>query len=167
MNPIVRDQARQLFDTVQEIQRRVVVRNARFATSGIGHDLSIAQMTTLAVVRDRGPMSLKDLAAATRVSAASASSMVERLVEWGLVRRDPDPDDRRAVRISLTPTGTDAVENMEEAMLSWIAEVIEAIGPEYARQWCEVYDRIRAVALRDDVDTPQGIATRDEDPIPK
>jgi DNA-binding MarR family transcriptional regulator len=51
------------------------------------------------------PLRLNDLAARMGTSAPTASRTVDALDELGLVARRPDPDDRRAVRLELTPTG--------------------------------------------------------------
>lgn len=153
MSRTTRKQARELFATIQEVHRTIVSKNSRVSSAEAGHDLSMAQMVTLNVVREYGPLSLKDLAAATHVSPASASGMVDRLVDWNLLERAPDPDDRRAIRITLTPVGERAVESMQDAMLRSLENVIERIGPEYAQQWCEVYAAIRARALDNEPQT--------------
>jgi len=56
--------------------------------------------------RDEGrPVRLKTLARELDVSPAAASQAVERLVAYGVLDRSPDPDDRRAVRITFSPKG--------------------------------------------------------------
>ena len=41
---------------------------------------------------------------------SAATSIIDRLVDKGLVERAPDPEDRRVVICRLTPTGREAVE---------------------------------------------------------
>ena len=48
---------------------------------------------------------MTDLARATMLSSGGMTRLVGRLEDRGLVRRDPDPDDARAFRATLTPTG--------------------------------------------------------------
>jgi DNA-binding MarR family transcriptional regulator len=55
------------------------------------------------------PTRLTDLAVAEGVSQPSMSALVARLVDQGLLRRDPDPRDARAVLLTLTPAGEDVV----------------------------------------------------------
>jgi DNA-binding MarR family transcriptional regulator len=57
-----------------------------------------------------GPMRLSDLAARIGSSAPTASRAVDALADAGLVERLPDPSDRRAVQIELTPAGRARVE---------------------------------------------------------
>jgi DNA-binding MarR family transcriptional regulator len=60
---------------------------------------------TLSRLAGSGAARLTDLAVAEGVSQPSMSSLIARLVDQGLVRREPDPDDARAVRLSLTAAG--------------------------------------------------------------
>ena len=51
------------------------------------------------------PMRLKDLAERLRIVPRSATEVVDQLEVKGLVRRDPDPTDRRATLVAATPAG--------------------------------------------------------------
>lgn len=51
------------------------------------------------------PMSVGDLARLTRTDQSTVSVVVSRLVEKGLVRRDPSSQDSRRVNVSLTAKG--------------------------------------------------------------
>lgn len=44
------------------------------------------------------------------LSSGATTSRIDRLEQQGLVRRGPDPDDRRAVRVELTEAGNEAYE---------------------------------------------------------
>lgn len=140
-----REQARQLLGTIMQLQRRVLVRTARKNLERVSpaKDLSMPQMTTLLVVRERGEMSLKDIAAATHVSPPSASTMVDRLVELGMVTRKNSVVDRREVRVAISGEGEKTVEVLEGELLNSLTEIMNKIGPEYAQRWCDVYGRIQ------------------------
>lgn len=51
------------------------------------------------------PMRLKDLAERLRIAPRSATEVVDQLEVKGLVRRDPDPTDRRATLVAATADG--------------------------------------------------------------
>ena len=70
---------------------------------------------TLSRLATSGPTRLTELAVAEGVSQPSMSSLIARLVDQGLVRRDADPDDARAVRLSLTGAGETLVEERRTA----------------------------------------------------
>ena len=83
---------RLIHDRVFQIQARQIACMGKKKKFG---DLSMAQVNTLMTIRKRGPMSLSELASDLCVSPPSASAMVDRLVEKGLVTREQSPEDRR------------------------------------------------------------------------
>lgn len=53
-----------------------------------------------------GPLSVSDVAEAVGVDQPRASRLIQQAVELGMVVREPDPDDARRTRVSLTDAGT-------------------------------------------------------------
>ena len=53
-----------------------------------------------------------ELAGQLKVSVASMSGLVDRLVEHGMVSRLEDPTDRRVRRLSVTPDGSATIRNL-------------------------------------------------------
>jgi DNA-binding MarR family transcriptional regulator len=141
------EQARLLYKTIQDLKASVLLKNAP-VNAGLecaAKELTLPQMTTLVVIRDAGEMSLKELAEATQVSPPAASAMVDRLVDLGMVTREPSTVDRREVRLALSADGEMAVNVMESQLLGALVELLEKLGPETASQWCEVYGRIQGI----------------------
>jgi DNA-binding MarR family transcriptional regulator len=68
--------------------------------------LSAPRLSALSVIVFAGPLSLADLAKAEQVKAPTMSRIVDGLVQSGLATRDPDPANRRMVRIAATEEGT-------------------------------------------------------------
>ncbi|MBN2311737.1 MAG: MarR family transcriptional regulator [Candidatus Hydrogenedentes bacterium] len=152
------DQARFIYETVCMLQRAVLAevlsgQNARPSEL----DLTIPQMNTLATIRQHGQVSIKELAEAMGVSAPSASAMVDRLIDLGAVTREPSPSDRREVVVQTTPTGEGMARQKEELLLGALTRLLEAIGPAHARQWCEVYEKVRDVL---NAEAPCGIGAK-------
>lgn len=52
-----------------------------------------------------GGIRMKDMATNAALSTSGITALVDRLERQGLVQRNPDPDDRRATRITLTDEG--------------------------------------------------------------
>jgi DNA-binding MarR family transcriptional regulator len=59
-----------------------------------------------------------------KLSAGAVTELVEILVREGLVRRETDPDDRRAVVLALTAEGRRVCERYELAASSALAQVL-------------------------------------------
>ena len=66
-------------------------------------------------LRHDGPMRLRDLAERKGVDQSTVSRQISHLVGEGLVRRDPDPADRRACQLVLTDRGQALCRDMIDA----------------------------------------------------
>ncbi|MBM9475228.1 winged helix-turn-helix transcriptional regulator [Nakamurella flavida] len=68
-------------------------------------EITPAQARALVVLLRRGSIRLSDLSADLRIAPRSATEVVDALADRGLVARGPDPTDRRAVLVTVTPAG--------------------------------------------------------------
>lgn len=69
------------------------------------HDLSVSEFDVLVNLDVRQPIRHGELSERVILSRTALTRLVDRLVARGLVRRETDPVDQRAVRIGLTPAG--------------------------------------------------------------
>jgi DNA-binding MarR family transcriptional regulator len=65
--------------------------------------LNSTDLECLDVIAARGNATAGDLAAATGLSTGAITTVIDRLEAAGHVRREPDPDDRRKVRLRVLP----------------------------------------------------------------
>lgn len=78
------------------------------------HGLEGWEFDVLAALRRAGePYSLSpgQLGAETLVTSGTMTNRIDRLADKGLVRREPDPGDRRGVRVVLTDAGRQRVDD--------------------------------------------------------
>jgi len=68
-------------------------------------DLTLAQLSILMTLQERGPMRMTALAAHQRVRTPTATVAIRRLQKLGLVERSRDTADLRAVVVGITPHG--------------------------------------------------------------
>jgi DNA-binding MarR family transcriptional regulator len=89
-----------------------VTRQLARATGGPddGPPMTSTQRLALFETAVSGPLRLSDLADRMGITAPTASRAVDGLVDLGLLERQPDPNDRRAVRIDVTRVGRQRVE---------------------------------------------------------
>jgi DNA-binding MarR family transcriptional regulator len=79
-------------------------------------DLTPAQSRTLRVIsKVDSPIRMGELAATLGVVPRSATGLVDALEHAGLVERTVDPDNRRAVLVTLTQRGRDMQDRMADA----------------------------------------------------
>jgi len=86
---------------------------------------------------------MADLAAAVVISKSGITSLVDRLEAGALVQRNPDPDDRRATRITLTASGEMTFRAAAQVHLAGIEEYFASlISDEEARSIAETLERV-------------------------
>lgn len=69
-----------------------------------------------------------ELARHLGVRPPTATSTVRRAEESGLVRRVPDPDDRRMVRVVLSERGDDRLVNLHGVLAARLAALVHGLG---------------------------------------
>jgi len=74
-----------------------------------------------------GPAHMSRLAAGLGVALPSATGIVDRLVERGLVSREEDPEDRRVVLCCLTPGGQHMAMSLYEADVAVLEELLQGL----------------------------------------
>lgn len=74
-----------------------------------GMTMTIPQIKTLAALRQAGSMRMGEIASHLGSTLSATSTIVDRLVNKGLVERGADPSDRRVVVCQLTAEGQDIV----------------------------------------------------------
>ncbi|WP_129840789.1 MarR family transcriptional regulator [Streptomyces sp. RFCAC02] len=86
-------------------RRAEQTRLAGSATAPAGGAIDRAAYLLLSRLDRHGPTGVKALAAGMGIDSSTVTRQVAPLVEAGLVLRDPDPDDGRAVVLRLAPLG--------------------------------------------------------------
>ncbi|MDP8993572.1 MAG: MarR family transcriptional regulator [Pseudomonadota bacterium] len=90
--------------------------------------LSAPRLSALSVIVFAGPLSLAELAAEEQVRAPTMSRIVDGLAAAGLVTRDPDPQDRRMVRIAATDEGRALLDEGRRRRVALIAERLSRLA---------------------------------------
>ncbi|WP_426309074.1 MarR family winged helix-turn-helix transcriptional regulator [Cellulosimicrobium sp. E-16] len=79
-------------------------------------DLSHEQAFVLGFLAQNPGAIQRDIAAVSRTSAASVTSLLKGLEQRGLVERRPDPDNARVKRVETTPAGARLIAGFQDAM---------------------------------------------------
>jgi DNA-binding MarR family transcriptional regulator len=74
---------------------------------------------------NRDSLRVTTLADLLGVDAPTVTRKVQQLEQEGFVARHPDPDDRRATRIELSPAGRRTLQRVLDARRAWIASLFE------------------------------------------
>ena len=91
------------------------------------HDLSITLTRLLGVLRDRQP-TMNELGRLLGLDKSSVSGLVDRAERRGLVRRAASQNDRRVVRVSITPAGRRLVRQVGDRFADQIEMLTEHLS---------------------------------------
>jgi len=94
------------------------------------HRFPLLQGAVLGRLDREGPLSIGDLATAEKVRPQSMAQTIAELEEGGLVRRRPDPEDRRRVLVEPTEQGLAALEEDRRNRVGWLVAAIERLPAE-------------------------------------
>jgi DNA-binding MarR family transcriptional regulator len=119
--------------TVEEVASRLrlaIARTARRLRQSSGTDLSAALTAALATVEARGPITPSELASVEHVKRPTATRIVARLEEQGLVERTAVPADRRSCLVTVTPKGSSLLARLRKRRNAYLARRLRALDPQ-------------------------------------
>ena len=104
-----------MVQTREELEREVLAQfrvmmhgfKARAGQVWIEIDLTLAQLRTLFVLAEEGPLVIGQIAQRLGIGLSTGGHLVDRLVQAGLAERAEDAEDRRRTVARLTPKGDD------------------------------------------------------------
>lgn len=102
-----------------------LIRNQRVDMS-----VTLTQISAMATLYKRGPMSAGELASCEKVQPPSMTKVLANLEERGLVRRDQHPTDKRQAIISVTDAGTQLLESERRSRDAWLSQRLAELTPD-------------------------------------
>src|SRR5262252_8870185 len=124
----------QVLSRVSRLARHLdIARRAAFAD----HGLEPWEFDVLSALRRAGPpfqLTPGALLRATLVTSGTMTNRIDRLAAAGLVRRQPDPQDKRGVLVTLTAEGRERVDAAFTDLLDRERVLLARLGPEQQEQ---------------------------------
>lgn len=102
--------------------------NAVYAESGREYGVTPQQGQLLCVLMVR-PYGMGELGSVLRLAKSSLTGLVDRTERNGLVRREPEPRDTRAVRVALTARGSRLAREFYDETCRRIEELPASLSP--------------------------------------
>ena len=109
--------------------RPVIARLARRMRQSAGGDLSPTQGAALNTVACHGPLTPSELAGREKIQRPTATRVLARLEEAGLVARTADPADRRSSLVAVTASGDALLAASRERKDLYLAERLDQLSP--------------------------------------
>ena len=157
------DRARETLALLPVLRRWVT---ARVHGAGADVGLSLRQYAALHSIR-QGASSPGELARLWQVTPAVITGVVDSLEKRELVRREPDPDDRRRLRLALTDMGLAASEDVERALTDDLAAQLATAAPQELTELGRALDLLQRTFTALDAQSlrPYGIGPGDDLPV--
>jgi DNA-binding MarR family transcriptional regulator len=133
------DVADAFFATTKVLRRRA---NEGLRNQGI----TMARGRLLKVLAHRGPSRIGAVADKLGIGPRSATEAVDALERDGLVRRTPDPTDRRAVLVALTDRGTDLIRKAEGPGREVVRGLFAVLSPDERAELFRLLGVVRTAA---------------------
>ena len=109
--------------------RLAVTRTARRLRQEAGGDVSPSLAAALATVERYGPLTPSELADREAIKRPTATRIVGKLAEEGLVDRAGDPTDGRVSLVSITQAGTALLHDMRMRKNAYLARRLRELDP--------------------------------------
>ena len=110
--------------------RPVIARLARRMRQSAGGDLSPTQGAALNTIACHGPLTPSELAGREQIQRPTATRVMARLEEAGLIARTADPADRRSSLVAATPAGEALLAASRERKDLYLAARLDRLSPE-------------------------------------
>ena len=128
----------QVLSRVSRLARHLdIARRSAFAS----HGLEAWEFDVLSALRRAGPpfqLTPGALLRATLVTSGTMTNRIDRLAEAGLVRREPDPRDRRGVLVTLSEQGEAVVDAALTDLLDREQALLAGLGEEQRQQLADM-----------------------------
>jgi DNA-binding MarR family transcriptional regulator len=110
--------------------RLTIVRTARRLRQEAGGELSPSLNAALATVERHGPLTPSEVATRERIQRPTATRVLARLEEQGLIERMRDPRDRRSSLVTATRAGRELLDELRTRKTAFLASRIEQLTPD-------------------------------------
>jgi DNA-binding MarR family transcriptional regulator len=105
-----------------------ISRMARRLRQEAGAELSPSQTAALATIECHGPLTPSELAVRERIQRPTATRVLARLEEAGLIERAADPSDRRSCLVSASTEGRELLGTIRTRKDAYLAQRLDALS---------------------------------------
>ena len=107
-----------------------IVRNklVRTTLTDIGPDITPLHFEIIRLLMEEGIMHVAEIGQRLEIARAQMTQLIEKLVDLGIVERQPDIYDRRIINISLTQQGKSLLEEQKHAIEDAVREILSFLS---------------------------------------
>ncbi len=108
-------------------------------------EITLPQLSVMECLARHGARPMHEIARELEVSRPAATGLVNRLIAQRLARREHDTQDRRVVRVSITPKGRHMLTNIWSQKRRTLVRVFGHIAPHERAQSLKTLERVVAI----------------------
>ncbi|UZQ84053.1 MarR family winged helix-turn-helix transcriptional regulator [Thermoanaerobacter sp. RKWS2] len=134
-----------LYDLLRTIRQKLNNQLRANNLSEFQKDLTIGEQQVIIILSENksNPMYMKDIALELGISPSTLTSIVDKLVEKGLVQRNFDLEDRRKIEISLTKKGQDLYKHLAMFREKILQPIFEKLSPQELETLKNILQKIK------------------------
>ena len=124
------------------IMKEFARRNANELSRG---KITLPQLFTIGFLNEKGESRMTDLARFMKVSTAAMTGVVERLVRDAYALRVFDPQDRRIIKVKLTPKGLELIKKINQQKRRMFIDIFSQISPTERERYLSILEQIAKI----------------------
>ena len=135
---------KKMTEILPQVARGIAQRESNYLSKG---KITLPQLWALEHLSRAGDMPVNQLARFLKISRPAATGLTDRLIAQGLIRRQQVPEDRRVVRIGVTPKGRQIVSAIWEQKSRMFAEMFGPLSESERAQYLSILQDRKSTRL--------------------
>lgn len=107
-------------------------------------NLNITEFSVLETLFHKGRQTIHQIGKSVLISSGSMTYVIDKLEKKELLKRTNCPDDRRAIFITLTPSGEALMEEIMPKYQAFISKMFDSLNPEEAKTLVTLLQKVNA-----------------------
>ena len=137
----LRADCEKLADIFTHLQRCFLINLSKELGRG---NVSFPQYFLLGFLGQQKYLTMSEIAAKMGHTTAAATGLVDRLENLGYAKRTHASDDRRKIKVHITPAGASLVAKVRDDMVGNLSKLMRQLSADEQKAWVQIYDKIFA-----------------------
>jgi DNA-binding MarR family transcriptional regulator len=109
------------------------------------NEMTGAQKRIMYFLDLKGPQNMSQIARLVGCKVPATTPVVDKLVKSGLVGREANPDDRRVIRIAMTPKGRRVMKQLKAIHEGRLEEILCQLDPARRKKLISAFEQIHEI----------------------
>jgi len=110
------------------IHRRIVRDIFKTALNQVEGEIAPHHLMILKVLHESGPLHMTEIGEEIAISRPQMTHSTDKLIDLGMIERQPDAKDRRKIKVSLTAKGEETIKKLHQFMKSRMQESLSSLS---------------------------------------